>query len=142
MRIRYETSLATLVQFLAGVALSFVNGVASIAGGCFHTNSVDCVSNALVSLIVMLGSAMLFGVVLGLGYVAQARRSARLAYILIGAEIAMGAIFLFDAKHAVDVITVVTNLLSASIAAWVIWVAWNLSRTRGGRMVRARNTRH
>lgn len=141
MRIRYETSVATLVQFLAGVALSFVDGVASIAGGCFHTNSVDCVSNALVSLIVMLGAVVLFGVVLGLGYVAQARRSVHLAYVLIGAEIAMGAIFLFDAKHAIDAVTVITNVLSAGIAAWVIWVAWNLSRTRGGRMVRARKGR-
>lgn len=139
MRIRYETGVATFVQFIIGAGLSFINGVASIASGCRGANGADCVSNAFVSLILIILVIAAYGFLLGLGYVAQDRRSSRLALFLMGCEAFAILIFLFDAKHAPGLVDKITNALSALVALWVIYVSWRLYRARGGRIV---HTRH
>ena len=139
MRIRYETGTATFVQFIIGAGLSFVSGVASIIGGCRDVSGADCVSNAFVSLILIILTVVAFSFLLGLGYVAQERRSNRLALILIGCEAFAMLIFLFDARQSPAVVDKLTNAISFIVAAWVAFVAWNLSRARGGRLVKTRH---
>lgn len=141
MRIRYETGLATFVQFIVGAGLSFINGVASIISGCHNANSADCVSNAFVSLILIILTIAAFGFLLGLGYVAQDRRSSRMALFLIGCEVFAMVIFLFDAKHAPSLVDKITNIVSALVAVWVTYVAWRLYRAGGTRIVSARSRR-
>lgn len=137
MWIRYETSVATLVQFIVGTGLTFLNGGASIISGC--TNGADCVSNAFVSLLLIILVIACYATLLGLGYVAQEKRSSRLALLLIGAEAFAALIFLFDAKQAPAIIDKGTNFVSFIIALWVMYIAFNLYRSKGARMVRVRH---
>lgn len=136
MQIRYETSIATLVQFLVGTVLTFLTGAASIIGGCRSGGGADCVSNAFVSLLFVILVVAVYGSLLGLGYVAQEKRSSRLALFLIGVEAFAALIFLFDARQAPGLIDKITNAASFIIAAWVIFVAFNLYRAKGGRIVK------
>lgn len=138
MQIRYETSVATLVQFLVGTALTFLTGATSIIGGCRSGGGADCVSNAFVSLLFVILVVVVYGFLFGLGYVAQERRSSRLALLLIGAEAFAALIFLFDARQAPGLVDKATNAVSFLIAAWVIFVAFNLYRAKGARIVKVR----
>lgn len=138
MRIRYETANATFVQFIVGVGLSFISGIVSIVSGCRDSSGTDCVSNTFVSLILIILTVAAFGFLFGLGFVAQERRSRRLALLLIGFEVFAMLIFLFDARQAPATIDKLTNGASFGVAAWVTYVAWRLSRARGGRIVRGR----
>jgi len=142
MRIRYETGIATLVQFAVIAGLSFINGLASIISGCHSGATADCITNAFVSLVLIIMLIVGLGILLALGYAAQARRSARLAYILMAAEAFAAFIFLFDAKQTPSIIERLTNFLSFAVSAWVIFVAWRLSRAKGGRIVAGRSHRH
>jgi len=135
MKVRYETSIATLVQFILGTVLTFLNSVVSIVNGCVG-GGADCVSNAFVSLLLVILVVTAYGVLLGLGYVAQDRRSSRLALLLIGCEAFAALIFLFDAKQAPGLVDKLTNALSFAVAIWVVFVAFNLYRAKGARIVR------
>ena len=138
MHVRYETGVATFVQFVVGVFLSFITGGISIIADCRGTAAGECVSNALVSLILIIIIVAWLGFLLLLGYTAQDRRSSRLAMMLIGAEGLSALIYLFDAKHATDFISRLANVASFLLAGWVIFVAWHLLRARGGRIVKSR----
>lgn len=137
MRVRYETSIATLVQFILGAALTLLNSAVSIVSGCV-TKGADCVGNTFVSLLLIVLVVAAYGALLGLGYVAQERRSSKLALLLIGCEAFAALIFLFDARQTPSPIDKVTNALSFVVAIWVALVAFNLYRAKGARIVRAR----
>lgn len=138
MQIRYETSVATLTQFIVGTVLAFLTGAVAIIGGCRSSGGADCVSNAFVSLLFVILVVAVYGFFLGLGYVAQERRSSRLALLLIGTEAFAALIFLFDARQSPSLIDKITNVISLAVAIWVIYVAFNLYRAKGARIVRAR----
>lgn len=135
MRLRYETGAATLVQFVVGVGLSFIGAAASIYNNCHNHSAADCVSNSLVSLVLIILSAAILGSIAAFGYVAQERRSTRLAFILIGIEGVAALIYLFDAKHSLGLLERVLNLISFAITGWVVVVAIGLAQSRGRRIV-------
>ena len=136
MRIRYETGTATLIQFIVGAGLSFLNGVISVVSGCTGSGSADCVSNAFVSLVLIMMTIVAYVFLLALGYVAQERRSVRLAYLLIASELIAALVSIFDARQSASVVDKFTNFISFVAAVWVIYVAWRLARAKGGRIVR------
>ncbi|MGI0134150.1 MAG: hypothetical protein ACREBW_04245, partial [Candidatus Micrarchaeaceae archaeon] len=70
------------------------------------------------------------------GYTVQARRSPKLAFILMAVEAGAALIYLFDTKQSPALIDRTTNFLSFALAAWVIWVSWRLARAKGGRIVK------
>lgn len=142
MRIRHETGIATFIQFVIGVFLSFISGGISIIADCRGTSSGECISNAFVSLILIILVVLWLGFLLVLGYATQDRRSSRLALVLMGAESLTALIYLFDAKHSPDIFSGLMNLVSLLIAAWVIFVAWHILRAKGGRIVRGRQHHH
>lgn len=135
-----KTGVATLVQFVFGTILAFIAGIVSIISGC-RNGGVDCATNTFVSLMLIIMTIAAYGVLLGIGYVAQDKRSARLALALIVLEFVGGVIFLFDARHATNIFDLATNLTSFLIAAWVMYVAFRQFRAKGTRMVRRRVTR-
>ena len=141
MRLRYETGVAALIQFVVTIALSFLNGAASIIGGCLHGFTADCVTNGLSSLILIILIAVALGFLLALGYTAQERRSSNLARLLMGFEGFAALIFLFDAKQSPGIFDRITNFVYLLLAVWVIILAWRLSRAHGGRIVHARARR-
>lgn len=136
MRVRYETGVATLVQFAAGTLLAILGGGASVVGGCFHQPGVDCATNTFVTLLLIILTAGALAVLAILGYTVQARRSPKLAYILMMVEAGAALIYLFDAKQAPGFVDRAANFLSFVLAAWVLWVAWQLARAKGGRIVK------
>ncbi|MGH7142101.1 MAG: hypothetical protein ACREF5_01335 [Candidatus Saccharimonadales bacterium] len=142
MRLRYETGVATLVQFIVAVSLSSLNGIISIIGGCTACANADCVSNTLVSLILIILIVIALGFLLVLGYAAQERRSSRLAKTLIAFEVLAALIYLFDAQHTPNIIDRITNLITFVVAVWVILLAWRLATAKGGRIVRSRQRRN
>jgi hypothetical protein len=139
MHLRYETGIGTLVQFIATTVLNFVTTLISIIGECTGGFNAACVSNALVSLILLMIIVFALGFLLVLGYAAQERRSSRLAKLLICAEALAAVIYLYDTQHAVTLFDHITNLFSCLLAIWVIILAWRLSRARGGRVVKLRS---
>lgn len=145
MKLRYETAIATLVQFITLTLLGIPNALVSIISTC-RSHGSDCVSNLLVSLIFFLLTAAWFGFVWVLGYAAQERRSKRLARLLIAAEGLIILVALFNAKHHTNWLGLVTSLVDVFLAVWIIILAYRLSKANGGRIVsrtpRARQRRH
>jgi hypothetical protein len=74
-----------------------------------------------------------------LGYAAQDQRSHKLARFLMGVEFLVLAVSLFNAKHYPNVLGLVTSLTDAAIAAWIMVLAWRLSRAKGGRITTPAN---
>ncbi|MEO6513251.1 MAG: hypothetical protein ABIR37_01070 [Candidatus Saccharimonadales bacterium] len=136
MRLRYETGTATLIQFAAVTILAFINQMTSIITTCVKHDG-DCVSNSLVSLILVILVAIWLGFISALGYAAQDKRSKRLAQFLIGAEGFNLLISLFNAKHFPNTLGLITSVIDLALAAWVILLAWRLMRANGGRIVAA-----
>jgi hypothetical protein len=141
MHLRYETGIGTLVQFVATTALSFIGALVSIIGGCTGGVNANCVSNTLVSLILLILIIFALGFLLVLGFAAQERRSSRLAKLLIVSEILAAIIYLYDTQHALNILERLTNIASCLLAIWVIILAWRLSRAKGGRIVKVRSRR-
>lgn len=134
MRLKYETAIATLIQFVVLTLLNVGTGAESVVGSCRGGNP-DCVSNMIVSLIFFLLLAGWFGFVWVLGYAAQERRSKRLAQLLILAEVAIAMVALFNAKHHPDPLSLATSVIDFFLSLWVIILAYRLMRSGGGRIV-------
>jgi hypothetical protein len=137
MRVRYQTSVATMVQFIVGAILTFLNSAISIISGCVGNSGTDCVSNTFVSLLLVILIVGAYGLLLTIGYIAQEKRSSSLALLLIAAQTFAALIFLFDARQTPMLIDKATNGLSFVIAIWVAYVAFNLYRAKGARIVRS-----
>ena len=134
MKLKYETAIATLVQFVALTLLNVGTGTVSVVSTC-HQGNGGCISNLLVSLIFFILLALWFAGIWVLGYAAQERRSKRLAQLLIAAEAMVAVVALFNAKHHTDPLSLATSIIDFCLAIWVITLAYHLIRSGGGRIV-------
>jgi hypothetical protein len=134
MRFRYELGIITLIQFILLSLLGIANGLNSIVTTC-HNTGRDCISNLIVSLIFFIITVAWFAFIWILGYTVQERRSKRLAQVLIAAEALIALIALFNAKHHTDWLSLITSIIDLTLAVWVIWLAFRLIRSGGGRTV-------
>lgn len=134
MRLKYETAIATLIQFIVLVFLNIGTGTVSVITTC-HDNNGDCVSNMIVSLIFFLLITLWFGFIWILGYTAQERRSRRLAQALIIAEVMVVVVALFNARHHTDPLSLITSLIDFGLGIWVIMLAYRLMKAGGARIV-------
>jgi hypothetical protein len=146
MKLSYKTGTIAITQFIAGSGLGFVGGLVSSISGC-TSNGNDCVSNTIVSLILIILTAIWFGFLAILGFAALERHSRRLANLLIVAEIFTTLVALFDALHFPNILSLITSLLDAILALATLIAAYHLSRAKGGRVVanshnRTRQRRH
>lgn len=143
MRLKYQTAIATFIQFISLVFLNVGTGAVSIISTC-HSNGSDCVSNTLVSLIFFILITIWFAFVWILGYAAQEQRSRRLSQALIVAEICIAVVALFDIKHRSNVLGLITSIIDLGLSVWVMLLAYRIVRSGGGRIVtpqRARQTK-
>jgi hypothetical protein len=134
MKLTYETGTATLIQFIVLSFFNIVNGTNSVVTTC-HRDSDGCISNLLVSIIFYILVVSWFGCVWILGYLAQERRSKRLAQLLICAELLIALVALFNTKHHADFISFTTSVIDMVLAIWIITLAFRLMRAGGGRVV-------
>lgn len=132
-KLRYETGTATLIQFAIVMLLGFINGLVSIISTC-HAEKGDCVSNSLVSLILIILQAVWLIFICVVGYAAQDKRSPRIAQLLIALEGMNALVALFDARHYPNLLGLITSVIDFALAVWVIALAWRLTRARGGRI--------
>jgi hypothetical protein len=134
MKLKYETAVATLIQFILLSFLGIANGLNSIVTTC-HTDGSNCISNTIVSIIFFILTAAWFGCVWILGYSAQERRSRRLAQLLIVAEVLIAMVAYFNARHHTDALSLATSVIDLILAVWIISLAWRLMRAGGARIV-------
>lgn len=143
MKLTYETATATLIQFIVLGLLNIANGLDSIITTCRHSGG-DCVGNIFSSLIFYMLAVGWFGVVLGLGYLAQERRSKRLAQLLIMAECLIVLVALFNIKlnlkYHNGLLSLFTSFLDLVLSVWVITLAYRLMRA-GGKRITGRRRR-
>ena len=135
MRLRYETGVGTIAQFIIMGFLNFINAIFSGVSGCTNSSANDCVSNIILSLLFLILITVWFGFLAILGYAAQDKRSKRLALILLGAESLVALVALFDAKHHPNILGLLTSLIDAALAIWIAVLAYRLWRSGGGRVV-------
>jgi purine-cytosine permease-like protein len=140
MMLKYQTSVATLVQFITLTLLGIANGLNSVVTTCH--DGQGCISNLIVSLIFFLLTAGWFAFIWVLGYTAQERRSRRLARVLIAAEALIALVALFNARHYTDWLSLFTSLVDILLAIWIVTLAFRLMRSGGGRIVNRQRPRH
>lgn len=133
MKLKYQTAIATLIQFITLSFLGIANGVNSVVTTCRHDGG-DCISNLIVSIIFFILTAAWFGGLWILGAIAQERRSRRLAFLLMGAEGLVALIAYFNAKHYTDALGLATSLADLVLALWIITLAYRLMRAEGRRI--------
>lgn len=144
MRLKYQTAVATLVQFIVLGLLNIANGIESVVTTCRH-DQPNCISNLLTSSIFYILLVGWLGIIIALGYFAQERRSKRLAQLLIAAEGATMLVALFNIKlglkHPSSVLSTITSYTDVILALWVITLAYRLMRSGGGRIIAQRSRR-
>ena len=146
-KLTYETGPATFIQFAVLGLLNIATGVQSVVLTCQKDNN-DCLGNLLDSFIFYLLILGWFGAVSALGFIAQHRRSQKLAWLLIFAEIAIAGVAFMNIKLNLKYhngwLTLITSIVDLVLAIWIISLAWRLSKASGGRVVtnqRARKRR-
>jgi len=133
MRLTYETGTGTLVQFIVLSFLNIADEINQAVTACRHDG--ECLSNTILSVIFYLLVVSWFAAIWALGYIAQDRRSKRLAQLLICAEALIALIAFFNAKHHTDILSLFTSIVDLGLAIWVITLAFRLMRAGGGRVV-------
>ena len=138
-KLTYQTAVVSLVQFISIMILGVPNTVINIVSTC-HSDSSNCVSNMIVSLILYLLTAGWFGIIMIVAYAAQHRRSRQLAVILIGLEfITLVVAAYIDFPHDPNILSKATSLLDAALSIWIIYLAFRLFLSGGRRMVKKRS---
>ncbi|MDL2363573.1 MAG: hypothetical protein QFB86_04305, partial [Patescibacteria group bacterium] len=140
MKLKYETGIATFVQFVLVSFLNIIINISSIVSGCAK-NGGDCVWQAFASSVFILLIVVWFGGIWLLGYTAQKRRSRRLAQLLIMAEFSVFIIAGFNARHGHGFLNRLTSFIDVAFALLVIYLAFRLMRAKGGRIVSSSRSR-
>lgn len=141
MRFKYETGVATLVQFIISSLFILVTQTGSSVNGCLKKGN-DCVNNLIVSIVFFTVVSIVFGFIWLVGYTAQDRRSRRLALLLICMQGFLGLLALFSLKlnlHSHNTPGIIGSVGLLLLSAWILTVAFRLVRAKGGRVV-ARQT--
>jgi hypothetical protein len=140
VKLKYETGIATLIQFivlsLLGIPIVFVEIISSCHG---HNN--ECSTNVFLSPLLFLLKTALYGCIALIGYLAQERRSKHLAWLLVAAEGCVTPFALFNIIHDTNYLTRATSLLDLIFIAWVALLAFRLARSKGGRIVKQSRSR-
>ncbi len=135
MTLRYETGIATLIQFVTLTILNIGTGTVSAVTGCTNGTS-GCVTSLFTSAVFFVLISIWFGFIWILGFAAQETRSRRLAQALIIAEVLVIMVATLNARHHTDMLNLVTSLLDICLALWVIYLAIRLMQSKGGRVVK------
>lgn len=134
MRLKYETGVVTLVQFIVISLLSLANSLNSIITTCVN-DSGQCIENMIPSIILFMLIAGWFAFIWVLGYAVQDRRGRKLTATLICAEFAVAMVALFSVKHHVDALSLVTSIIDLVLAVLVILLAFRIFIAGSSRVV-------
>jgi hypothetical protein len=141
MRLTYETGIATIIQFIILSLCNIANTIYSIVSTCTHSGG-DCVSNTLSSVVFYILIIFWYGFIALLGFQAQSKRSKRSCRILILAELSCFLVAGYNIKLGItnhtSALSSFTSFADLVLAAWVVTLAYRLSKAGGGRVVTGR----
>ena len=140
MRLTYQTGIAALIHLFVITLFNIANGVFSSVQQCTNGSS-DCIGNIITSMLYFMLLTMWFSTLWILAAAAQTMRSRKLAFLLIGAELLVIAVSLFNAQHHNNLLGLATSLTDALLAAWVALLACRLFWAKGGRVTGSRRSR-
>ncbi len=141
VKLKYETGIATTIQFIALTLLNFISGVSTSAMQCIN-GSGSCAGDVALAIFYFIVITVLFGILWLAGFAAQDRRSRRIAQVLILAEGFVFLVGLYDfTKHRHSLIGSLVSLVEIITSVWIAWLALRLVLARGGR-VRRHRIRH
>ena len=132
MKLRYETGIATMIQFIVIGLLNMVYTIVTSVHAC--VKGQECGSSTVLAIAYFMLLSLWFIFISVLGYAAQNRRSKRLSQMLIMAEGLVAMIALFNSKHYTDIFGLVISLIDVVFAVWIITLAFRLMRSGGGRI--------
>ena len=127
-----------MIQFIVLGMLNLLYMFYSSIHSCVQHD--ECASNSVLAVVYFVLVGIWFGIVAVFGYAAQDRRSKRLSQVLIAAEGVTGLIALFNLKHYADYFGLVISAVDLCFVVWIIWLAFVLMRSGGGR-IRATSNR-
>ena len=133
MKLTYETGTATLIQLIVLGLLNITTGISSTVTSCHK--ETDCLGSVLINFVFYVVLIGWFFALTVLGFAAQAKRSKRLAQLLIMAEGLVALVALFDVKHHNEVLGLSTSAGDLILSLWIISLAFRLMRSGGGRVV-------
>lgn len=137
MTLRYETGIATFIQFILASLFILVTQIGSSVVTCFK-DSANCVGNLFPSIIFFILIAVIFGVIWLIGFAAQDRRSKRLAQLLILIEGAFALLALLSIKlnaSSRSLLGLIGSFSMLVLSVWIISLAGRLRRAGQGRVV-------
>src|SRR5665213_3512971 len=135
-RLTQQTAVISMVQFITIMILGVPNTLVNIIATC-HSDSSNCVSNMIVTIIFYLMTAGWFGIIMILGYTAQKKRSRQFAIILIGFElITLVVAWYIDFPHDTNWLAKATSLIDGLLSVWVIYLAMRLVIAGNKRIVK------
>jgi hypothetical protein len=139
MKLRYETGIATMIQFIVIGMLNLLYAFYSSIHSCLKHD--QCASNSLLAIVYFVIIGVWFGFIAALGYAAQDKRSKRLSQALIAAEGLVALVALFNLKHYSDYFGLVISIIDLGLALWIALLAFRLMRSGGGRITRTTSQR-
>ena len=140
--LKYETGIATTIQFILLTILNFANGISGSVNQCSNGGRA-CVSNIIISLVYFLVITSLFAGLWIVGFMAQDKRSKRICQLLIAGESFLALIGLFDlVHHTPSIFSIIISLFELLTAVWVSWLAFRLMLAKGGRVRSMRISKH
>lgn len=134
MRLRYNTGQATVVQFIVVMLLGFVTNAISLAGSASRDEG-SFATDLLLTVFILILQAFWLGFLCVVGFAAQDKRNRSLALLLIGLEGITFMVALFNARHPGNPVALMASLLHMAIAIYVAFMAFNIYRARGKRIV-------
>jgi hypothetical protein len=133
MTIRYETAITTFAQLAVATLFVMLGGVFDTVKHC--TEASDCVANSFLWLIIVFMVAIWFIMLCSLGYLAQEKRSYKLARLLIAGELFTAFITFMLFSHPSSPISAIGALTVFGLSVWTIILAWRIYKARGSRIV-------
>lgn len=135
----HQTAVISMAQFITIMLLGVPNTLVNIIATC-HSNSSNCVSNMIVSIIFYILTAGWFGIIMIIGYTAQRKRSRQFAVILIGLEfITLVVAWYIDFPHDTNWLAKGTSLIDGLLSIWVMYLAFRLFIAGNRRIVHKKN---
>lgn len=135
MKLRYNTGQATIVQFIAVMLLGFVSSTISLFQAVDSEGSGSFATNLLLTVFILILQAVWLGFICVVGFAAQDKRNRSLALLLIGLEGINLVVAFMNIRHPGNPVAFLASLTHILIALYIIWLAYEIYRARGKRIV-------
>jgi hypothetical protein len=131
---KYETGTATFIQFGLVSIFALANQILAIFNSCFGEDA-QCVEGVFTAFMFFVLTVMLFMGIWFLGHTAQEKRSKWLSLFLIVVELGVLRIAYHNAKNHTDWLSLAASTVNIVLSVMVIFLAFRLMRSKGGRIV-------